>query len=145
MNDTQKRSMQIVGSTVIFLLLNIICLSCSKDENPEINNSIVGKWFWLETCNAWTEIKYTPGSEGYTRALIFRNDNIVESYKNEELLSAESYITKEVVYEPGNPDSEITLILIMNESESYFSVDNDTLILSQAHLDGPVSIYERKE
>ena len=79
--------------------------SCSKEKNLKITELIVGEWGWVETINAWTGIKYTPDSEGYTRTLIFRNDKTVESYKAGELFSIESYQTKEIVYNPGEVHS----------------------------------------
>lgn len=145
MNNIYIGSKQILVSTIILFLLNILCLSCSKVENLEIPELIVGEWGWVETINVWTGIKYTPDSEGYTRTLIFRNDNTVESYKDGELISIVSYQTREIVYNPGDPDSDTAMKLIIKESESYFSIDYDTLTISQAHVDGPVSKYKRIE
>mgnify|MGYP003982956171 CR=1 FL=1 len=49
------------------------------------------------------------------------------------------------VYDPQDPNSETAMVLIINESESYFSINNDTLIVGQAHVDGPTSIFKRIE
>lgn len=141
MNNMQIGSKRILDSMLILVLLSLLCYGCSKDENPEADDLIVGTWEWVETINAWTGVKYTPDSEGYTQSSIYKEDNTVESYKNGELVGIESYQTREKVYNPDDPNSETAMILIINESERYFSIRNDTLTISQAHVDGPASTF----
>jgi hypothetical protein len=140
-----KPNLILVGT--LFVLLQItLCLSCSKEENLEVNDLIIGKWEWIETLYQWpTGIRYTPDSEGYTQTSIFKIDKTVESYKNGDLVEIESYLTREIVYEPQNPNSETAMVLIISDSESYFSIRNDTLTISQAHVDGPAITYKRIE
>ena len=128
---------------IVVLCLALLSFSCSKDPNPEVNELIIGNWEWIETFNAWTGIKYTPVSEGYTQSSIYKDDNTVEYYKNGDLVKIESFRTKEIVYDPQDPNSETATILIVNETERYFSISNDTLTISQAHVDGPVTIHKR--
>ena len=110
-----KQNLILVGT--LFVLVQItLFLSCSKDQDPEVNNLIVGKWEWIETINAWTGIKYTPDTEGYTQTLIYKNDNTVESFKNGDFVDIELYQIKEIVYDPQDPNSETAMVLIINES-----------------------------
>jgi len=111
-------------------------LSCSKDDKL-FNDSIIGKWEWIETINAWTQIKYTPEKEGYTLSTIYKDNNTAEYYKNNELFNSETYLVKE------NPENSNFRILEVHEMEFYFTVRNDTLILGQAYVDGPTSFYIR--
>ncbi len=145
MNNMQIGSRRILGSMLIVVLLSLLCYGCSKDENPEVDDLIVGTWVWVETINAWSGVKYTPDSEGYSKTSIYKNDNTVDSYKDGDLVQTESYQTREKVYNPDDPNSETAMILIINESESYFSIRNDTLTISQAHVDGPAIFFKRIE
>jgi hypothetical protein len=147
-NSMKKRQVKptLILAVTLFVLIQItLCLSCTKEEDIEANDLIIGQWEWIETSNPWTGIKYTPDTEGYTQSTIYKEDNTVESYKNGELVGIESYLTREVVYDPQDPNSETAMVLIINESESYFSINNDTLIVGQAHVDGPTSIFKRIE
>lgn len=91
--------------------------------------------------NAWTQIKYTPETEGYTLSSIYKEDNIVEYYKNNELFSSETYQLKE----PENRDMENWLITEVHGADLYFTVRNNTLILGQVYVDSPTSFYIRVE
>ena len=145
MRKRQIGSNQIYVGRLFVIMLILSCLSCSKDQSPEVNSLIVGKWEWIETINAWTGIKYTPDTEGYTRTLIYKNDNTVEAYKNGDLVDIEIYQIRKIVYDPQDPNSETAMVLIINDSESHFTIRDDTLFVSQAHVDGPASRYKRKE
>ena len=130
---------------IIFILIGLLFnLGCSKDDDLR-NDSIVGKWEWIETSSAWTGIKYTPGSEGYTQTSIFRSDYTVEYYKNGELTNTETYRTKPAENSSQNSTTETRMILGVNNAEIPFVIHNDTLILSHAYVDGPTSIYVRVE
>lgn len=128
--------------SILFILLLFILFACKKDEDQP-NNSIVGIWEWIETTNSWTGIKNTPETEGYTQTSIFKRDNTVEYYKDNELVSTKTYQVKEIKHVPQNTDSYVTTLLEIDETEIPFTIQNDTLTLSQAYVDGPTNVYVR--
>ncbi len=126
--------------SILFILLLFILFACKKDEDQP-NNSIVGIWEWIETTNSWTGIKNTPETEGYTQTSIFKSDNTVKYYKDNELASTKAYQVKEIKHVPQNTDSYSVTVLEIDETEIPFTIQNDTLTLSQAHVDGPTNVY----
>ncbi|RIJ48574.1 hypothetical protein D1614_08540 [Maribellus luteus] len=127
---------------LITLLLLFVVLSCSKDDDSP-NKQIIGKWEWTETINPWTGIKYTPQSEGYSQISVYKADNTVEYYKNGELTGTESYQIEEIQNPPESSIGAKTTFLIINTTKIPFTIQNDFLVLNQAYVDGPTSIYKR--
>lgn len=127
---------------LITLLILFVVLSCSKD-NDSPNNQIIGKWEWTETINSWTGIKYTPESEGYSQISVYKADNTVEYYKNGELTGTESYQIEEIQNPPESSIGAKTTFLIINTTKIPFTIQKDMLVLNQAYVDGPTSIYKR--
>lgn len=129
--------------TIVFIGL-LISLGCSNDDDLP-NDSIIGKWEWIETVSAWTEIKYTPESEGYTQTSVYRADSIAEFYKNNELISSKSFRVITYEYLAQSSSGSIVTTLEIDNEEIPFTIQNDTLYISSAYTDGPTSFFKRVE
>ena len=132
--------------------LVLLTLGCAKDPtittDPNItpSNSIIGEWEWIKTVSAWTQQETTPLTEGYTVTMKFKTNDTVDYFKNGSLTNTYPYELKYRINDPINPNSDSTLVLVINNmGQSFFSIDNDTLIISQAYIDGPTDYYERKK
>jgi len=130
----------------------LLAFACTDNQTVILDpvttaiNSLIGEWNWIKTVDAWTEQESNPETEGYTASIQFRTDDTLEYYKNGNLIHKYVYKVRYRINDPLNTKSDSTLVLVINSgAESNFSTAHDTLIISQAYLDGPTSYYERVE
>ncbi len=118
----------------VLLLLSLIFFSCDKHDivnAPLDGESILGKWDWVKSETQWLNYTLsTPGSTGYTHQLLFVNDKQIKIFYADTLSNLCDYIIS---------DNSIS---ICDESFTY-NKKGDTLILSQAYVDGPTIYYKR--
>ncbi len=151
--ETNTHNIRTFGHRGLLLAgLILLTLGCAKDPAITTNldttasNSIIGEWEWIKTVDAWTQQEKTPGTEGYTATMKFKTNDTVDYFKNGSLSNTYPYEFRYRINDQLNPNSNSTLVLVINnEGESFFSIDNDTLIISQAYIDGPTDYYERKK
>ena len=129
---------------LLFTLLLVLATSCKKDDF-DFTENIIGKWKWIETTSAWTGIKYTPESEGYTQTSVYRADSVAEFYKNNELISSTSFRVITYEYFAQSSSGSIVTTLEIDNEEIPFFIQNNTLFIGSAYTDGPTSIFKRVE
>jgi len=130
------------------IFLVIICFfGCKTDSAPlgyssPISASIDGEWEWTHSKNAWTGEITAPEDLGYDIIYVFGNDSTLKTFKNNSLHSERKYY---VIYSDSNDTKSEGTLFILNGSSPYFIIENNELMLSEAHIDGPVSYYKRKK
>lgn len=113
--------------------------SCTK-EKESISNVIIGKWEWIKTIIPYGGQESNPQISGFTQTLEFKSNDKMYEYKNDLLINSSNYT---VEINPSNPKNyKLTNSTILN-SQFYF--ERDTLIFSEAYVDGPVYYYIRKQ
>lgn len=129
--------------SLIICMTCLAILSCQKDESPD-NNSIIGSWQWFKTIDSWPYKVRTPFTEGYTAILKFDEDDHAQYFRNDSIKWTYLYKLKYMKNDPLNPDSDSTLVLIIdNGTPTFFSIQHDTLMTDQSYVDGPRKFYER--
>lgn len=117
---------------------------CSSDNSvappPE---DLLGSWTWVSSTGGFAGDTRTPGTTGYTEAILFRPDGRFELYRNDSLRSATTFAVRrestmfhpgvgEVVhYGSGHMDQEAT------------HAGPDTLLLADRCIDCYIHIYLR--
>ena len=133
---------------LMFASLSLIYFSCTENPVPIIEvyiDPIIGKWDWIKSLTARGNYETNPLTEGYTELLNFKNDSIVELYRNDSLIKTNSYEFKYSINNPLDPNSDSTRYLIIYDwIVTRYSIINDTLILDMSYVDGP-TIYYKKE
>lgn len=113
--------------------------SCTK-EKETISNVIIGKWEWIKTIIPYGGQESNPQTSGFTQTLEFKSNDKMYEYKNDLLINSSNYT---VEINPSNPkDYKLINSTILN---SHFYFERDTLIFSEAYVDGPVYYYVRKQ
>ena len=141
------------SSRLFFAVFIFLMLGCAEESvMPNTGKaSLLGEWKWIKTVagwvpveEAWVPAEETPATAGYTWTIRFGMNDTVEYYRNDSLTDAYPYELTYRKYDFLNPNSDSTLALIINSwTESFFSVDNDTLIIDQSYVDGPKDFYTR--
>ena len=139
-----------IKNTILLLVLVIsftLFSRCKKD--PTIitsNNSIIGTWIWVKSIEPRTGFITTPASEGFNETRIFMVNDTVEIYIDDNIKYKYHYEFKYWnLIDPTVPNTDSTLMLIINEVRSFYSIDNDTLIISYAYVDGHTNYYKRQQ
>ena len=110
-------------------------ISCKKDE-PSINEQLFGNWHWIKTITPYGGQESNPRTEGYSRLFVFMENGKMLEYKNDTLINSSDY---SIEINPSNSkDYRITNSTIIN---SHFYFESDTLIFSEAYVDGPVIYF----
>jgi len=145
--DATKNPFAHVVILIGILYLTIAC----TDEKPEDDSlgeaykSLQGEWQWIKTESPRTRSEFTPESEGYQESIVFKTNDTVEYYRDEELSYKYPYKLKYRIDNSMDANSDSTLVLVINNgTESYFSTENDSLIINQSYVDGPVTYYQKK-
>lgn len=128
---------------IFFILLCF--LGCKTDytplgHSPEISMSIVGKWEWIRSESSWTGEITTPVDVGYHETKVFEKDGTLRIFRNSALYAEYKY---SVTYEDSTETKSTGIIQIIQDSHPTFVIDHNTLILSLAYVDGPISFYSR--
>jgi hypothetical protein len=83
-------------------------------------------------------------TEGYTMMVSFKTNDSVDYLTNGNLIKSYPYELKYRINDNLNPNSDSTLVLVIdNGTETFFSINNDTLITSEAYVDGPTIYYKK--
>ena len=142
-NDLQRHMNNIIP---LLLLIIIISSGCDKEDNanPIDAHPIIGYWQWYLTIEPWPYEEITPQSAGYSAALKFEADGSVQRFRNDTLTGTYPYLFKYRINNHLDPNSDSTLVIVINHgTETFFSIENDTLILDQTYVDGPRDYYYR--
>lgn len=112
---------------------------CHKDKQT-INDLIIGEWVWIKTIIPYGGQESNPQTSGFSKTLMFMSNGKMQEFKNGLLINTSDYT---IEINPNNPkDYKLTNSTILN---SHFYFESDTLIFSEAYVDGPVCYYIRKE
>lgn len=115
-----------------------IMMSCHKDKQTG-SDLIIGKWEWIKTIIPYGGQESNPQTSGFSRTLEFLSSDKMQEYKNDLLINTSNYT---IEINPSNPkDYQLTNSTILN---SHFYFEGDTLIFSEAYVDGPVYYYVKK-
>ena len=109
----------------------------------KLRNSVVGEWDWIKTERYNWIGKYvtTPDSAGFSKLLKIKIDTL-KFYINGSLATSYPYEFRYIMNHPAATDSMLTIVF--NNKSAVFLIKNDTLILSEAHYDGPTEFYIKK-
>jgi hypothetical protein len=122
------------------LLLLAILMGCQK-ENKTIPNLILGKWEWVKTIdNQYSKQISNPQTLGFSKTLEFLSNDKMNEYKNDTLVQTSVY---SIQINTSNPNN-----YVLSQNGIIFSpfyMANDSLIFSEASVDGQVSSYIRKK
>jgi hypothetical protein len=131
---------------VMPLVAILFLIGCDKEDNtnPIDNHPITGYWQWYLTIEPWPYEEITPATAGYDAALQFETDGTVKRFRNDTLIGTYPYIFKYRINNHLDPNSDSTLVIVINHgTETFFSIEHDTLILDQTYVDGPRDYYRR--
>ncbi|MEZ5070721.1 MAG: hypothetical protein R2751_07090 [Bacteroidales bacterium] len=106
-----------------------------------IPDPLVGTWQWVETWYPMTGSRSTPESTGHTMKYVFRNDGVVETYWDEGFSGSKSFELEDGGEGTGIP----VLVLHIGDEISHMTRSDDTLVISQAYVDGGVDRFVRVE
>ncbi len=117
----------------ILVLFFPLLLSCHKDAVTN-SESVVGKWEWIKSVeNPWTGLVTNPQTAGYSKTLEFSSNGTMKEYKDGLQISTSTYSIE------SNNGSILSSTIIT----SHYYFVNDTLIFSEASVDGPSYYYIR--
>jgi hypothetical protein len=122
-----------------FILLTFFAsfISCQKDSET-ISDLIIGRWNWVNSVSPWTGQISNPQTVGYSLTIEFTNDGIVKEYKDGTLSNSTNYII-----EINSSVSNRNFLTYNSGIRSQVYIENDSLVLNSAYVDGPVSTYIR--
>lgn len=113
---------------LILALFSII--SCSSESNSTKNNSIIGKWNWVESSDGIDGRTETPKSTGKTIQLEISNSKI-KKYVDEALVSETAYTIQTGTSIFGG---EKKLIVYENEwKQSFLHADNQLFLNDECY------------
>ena len=143
-----KRNDIILNGCICFFAI-IFFWCCSKESNDadiKSGKELLGSWEWLKTIEGgFSQEVSSPATEGYSSTIQFLLNDSVKYYTNSTFTISYHYKLVYFKFDFLNPASDSTLVLqIDNGSKTFFRINQDTLILSQAYIDGP-TIYYLKE
>jgi hypothetical protein len=131
LNRLSKESGLLLSSLSFLLIL--ASGSCQKDEKT-IPEQVTGNWEWIKTIIPYSQEEINPLTDGFTMNLEFSGYYTIKEYKNGLLTSTSNYsISKD----------QHGYVLSSTIITSHFYFANDTLIFSEAYVDGPAYYYKR--
>lgn len=113
-------------------------ISCQKNSET-ISDLIIGRWGWVNSVSPWTGQVSNPLTVGYSVTLEFTIDGVMREYKDGTLSNSTNYSI-----EINSIESNRNFLTYNSGIRSQVYIDNDSLILNAAYVDGPVSTYIRK-
>ena len=122
----------------IFLTFFAAFISCQKDTET-ISDLIIGRWDWVNSVSPRTGQLSNPQTVGYSLTLEFTNYGIMKEYKDGTLSNSTNYSI-----EINSSESNRNYLTYNSGIRSQVYIENDSLILNAAYVDGPVSTYIRK-
>lgn len=126
---------QIFKTGLLFTIL-ILIMSCEKKEKP-VNELLLGSWYWIKTITPYGSQETNPLTEGYRKVYVFRDDGKMIEYIN-ITLNDSSYYSVEI-----NPSNSNTFRITSTIINSHFYFEADTVIFSEAYVDGPVTYFAK--
>ena len=121
----------------IVLIFLTSFISCQKDSET-ISDFIIGRWDWVNSVSPWTGQVSNPQTVGYSITLEFTIDGVMKEYKDGTLSNSTNYII-----EINSSESNRNYLTYNSGIRSQVYIDNDSLILNSAYVDGPVTTYIR--
>jgi hypothetical protein len=121
---------------LLFLLSFLLILaseSCQKDEKT-IPEQVTGNWEWVKTIIPYSQEETNPMTDGFSMNLEFSANGMMKEYKSGLLTGTSKYSIAKDKY---------GFVLSSTIITSHFYFVNDTLIFSEAYVDGPASYYKR--
>jgi len=129
----------------LLVILLFAFTNCEKNHDQS-NNQIIGTWEWIKSIEPRSGFITTPATEGFNETRIFMVNGTVEIYIDDNIKYKYHYEFKYWnLIDPTVPNTDSTLMLIINEVRSFYSIDNDTLIISYAYVDGHTNYYKRQQ
>lgn len=128
----------------LLVILLFTFTNCEKNHDQP-NNQIIGSWEWIKSIEPRSGYITTPATEGFNETRIFMANDTVEIYIDGNIKYIYYYEFKYWnLIDPTVPSTDSTLMLIINGRRSFYSIDNDTLIINYAYVDGPTNYYIRQ-
>ncbi|MCS6823411.1 MAG: hypothetical protein NZ529_03885 [Cytophagaceae bacterium] len=116
----------------------------SKNTNAivseELRNvpALLGEWIWYKTsCCGRNKNIMTPQTEGYTRSVWFKENNIAEFYKNSQLEKKLNYTISE--------KNERNYIKLDKNAPALLILHGDSLVLNYGYMDMENEYFVRKK
>ncbi|NOU61974.1 hypothetical protein [Marinifilum caeruleilacunae] len=80
-----------------FIILALLIVSCSKDDDLSEHHTIIGQWNWVKTLGGFSGIASdTPESTGYTRTYIFTHeDTVIVLFNRDTVLKTDYFLSTE--------------------------------------------------
>ena len=126
--------------TTYLLLLLFSIISCSTHMNDNENNTIIGKWTWVESSGGIAGITTTPQSSGKSIQLEISNTK-VKKYVDGILVLESSYSIQTGTSIFGG---EKKLIIYDNDSKQSFTRTDNQLILNDECYDCYFNSYVKE-
>lgn len=115
-------------------------VSCTKPSEPS-TLALVGTWNWIESVGGIGGWRWTPQSEGYTKKIKFTLPNVVQEFRNNEMIFEGMYRVEKKSY--GENKAVDVLIIPSRIEQMIFYKSADTLILSEYCADCWQKTYVR--
>jgi len=134
------------GNNILYIvIITFFTFTCCEKESESPKEKIIGTWEWVKSIDPRFGVVITPTTEGYYETRIFLANDTVEIFINDILQNKYSYcfkLMKEVI--PVIPETNSTeMMLIINDNPSFYSIENDTLIIDYSYIDGWKNYYNR--
>ena len=128
----------------LLVILLFAFTNCEKNNNQS-NNQIIGTWEWIKSIEPRSGFITTPATEKFNETRIFMVNDTVEIYINGNIKYKYHYEFKYWnLIDPTAPNTDSTLMLIINGRRSFHSIYNDTLIIDYEYVDGYTNYYKRQ-
>lgn len=123
----------------LYIVLFVLTTDCQKHSDSDADK-IIGKWDWVKSISSWTGLASNPQTTGYTNAIEFTYNGIMNEYKNDTLTTTTNYNV-----EANSNDPNKSTLVYHSSIRVQISFNHDTLILNSAYVDGPISYYIRSK
>lgn len=128
---------------VIFALVILFLFSCNNDSEIEKNDSILGKWKWIESSGGISGRTDSPSNTG-KNILLEISESTIKTYENGLLKTENSY---QIQWQNSILGGKREMIIIgtgSNEFKQSFEVKSNVLYLSDECFDCFQSKYAKE-
>jgi hypothetical protein len=119
---------------LILLLVTLFLASCNNDSKIEKNNSVVGKWKWIESSGGIDGRVENPTTTGKSIVLEF-TESTIKTYENGLLKSEGNYKIQLQNSILGGQKEMIITGTAPNESKRSYEIESNNLYLSDECYD----------